>query len=112
MKTTLFATLLLLAGSAVCARAAAPDPKAIWDDQCVKCHGDNGNGDTKMGKKLEIKDLTDPKIQAAFTDDQAAKAIKDGTKDKNGDPLMKAIDGITDEQIKVLVPFVRTLAKK
>jgi mono/diheme cytochrome c family protein len=112
MTTPILATFILLAGTAVCARAAAPDPKAIWDDQCAKCHGDTGNGDTKMGKKLEIKDLTDPKIQAAFTDDQAVKAIKEGTKDKNGDPLMKPIEGITDDQIKVLVPFVRTLAKK
>jgi len=112
MKTTLLASLLVLVGSAICARAAAPDPKAIWDDQCVKCHGDNGNGDTKMGKKLEIKDLTDAKVQASFTDDQAAKAIKEGTKDKDGNPLMKPIEGITDDQIKVLVPFVRTLAKK
>lgn len=102
----------LAAGSSLPAFAAAPDAKAIWTDQCVKCHGPEGKGDTKMGKKLDIKDLTDAKIQAGFTDDQAAKAIKSGTKDKGGETLMPAIDGIKDEEVKVLVPFVRTLVKK
>ncbi len=103
---------VLAAGASLPAFAAAPDAKAIWTDQCVKCHGPEGKGDTKMGKKLDIKDLTDAKIQAGFTDDQAAKAIKSGTKDKSGETLMPAIEGIKDEEVKVLVPFVRTLVKK
>ncbi len=92
--------------------AAAPDAKAIWSEQCAKCHGDDGKGETKMGKKLDIKDLTDAKIQASFTDEQATKAIKEGTKDKTGEQLMKPIEGIKDDEIKALIPYVRALSKK
>ena len=42
-----------------------------WDSHCAQCHGKNGHADTKMGKNLNAKDLTDPKVQASFTDAQA-----------------------------------------
>ena len=35
--------------------ASAADVKEIWAKSCAKCHGPDGKGDTKMGKKLEIK---------------------------------------------------------
>jgi mono/diheme cytochrome c family protein len=109
---------LLVSAAMFAARGATPaapaglDAKAIFADQCAKCHGEDGKGDTKMGKKLEIKDLTDPKIQAVFTDEQAAKAIKEGTKDKTGELVMKPIEGIKDEEIKALIPYIRSLAPK
>src|SRR5450631_4467687 len=64
--------------------ASAADGPAIWADQCAKCHSDDGKGNTKMGKKLSIKDFTDAAVQAEFTDEDGFKAIKEGTKDKNG----------------------------
>ena len=42
----------------------AADAKSNWDDNCAKCHGADGKGDTKMGHKLDIKDFTDAKVQA------------------------------------------------
>jgi cytochrome c553 len=91
--------------------ALAVDAKENWEKTCAKCHGAEGKGDTKMGQKLEIKDLTDAKTQASFTDDQAAKAIKEGVKDSEGKMRMKAIEGLSDDEIKVLVAKVRTLKK-
>ena len=35
-----------------------------------------GRANTKMGKQLNAKDLTDPKVQAAFTDAKATQSIK------------------------------------
>jgi mono/diheme cytochrome c family protein len=90
--------------------ASATDAKETYDKACAKCHGPDGKGDTKMGKKLEIKDLTDAKVQASYKDEQMAKAIKEGVKD--GDKTkMKAAEGVTDEEIKALVAYVRTLKK-
>ena len=91
--------------------ASAGDVKENWGKLCVKCHGDDGKGQTKMGQKLEIKDLTDAKLQGELKDDQAFKAIKEGIKDKEGKIKMKPAEGVSDDEIKALVAHVRTLKK-
>lgn len=87
----------------------AADAKSNWDDNCLKCHGADGKGDTKMGKRLHIGDFTDAKVQAGFTDDQAFKAVKEGLKDPDGKMRMKAIEGLSDDEITALVKYVRGL---
>jgi mono/diheme cytochrome c family protein len=109
MKTTLTIAASLLLASSLSLRAA--DAKANWDANCAQCHGKTGNADTKMGKTLNAKDLTDPKVQAAFTDAKATQSIKEGVKE-NGKTTMKAFGGkLTDDEIKALVAYVRTLKK-
>ena len=107
MKNILVAAVACVLGSAVTAWAAEPNPK--WDDNCAKCHGPDGKGDRPMGKKLHIADFTDASVQAKFTDEQAFTAIKEGLKDKDGKTRMKAIDGLSDDEIKALVQYVRGL---
>ena len=89
----------------------AGDVKEIYEKSCVKCHGADGKGDTKMGKKVNVKDLTDAKVQGEFTDDQAFKTIKEGKKDKEGKVLMKPIEGATDDDVKALVALTRAFKK-
>ena len=104
--------ILMLAtvfGFAVVLNASAADAKANWDSLCVKCHGADGKGQTTMGKKLGIKDLTDAKVQSELKDDAVAKTIKEGKKDADGKTVMKAYDTLSDEEIKGLVTFVRGL---
>lgn len=109
MKMTAIITLGLLSASAVAATAG--DAAANWEKNCVQCHGKTGAADTKMGKKLNAKDLSDPKVQASFTDAEAAHAIKEGMKE-NGKTTMKAFgDKLSDEEISALVAYVRTLKK-
>ena len=109
MKAIVIISISLFALSAVSVRAA--DAKANWDANCVQCHGKEGHADTKMGKTLNAKDLTDPKVQAAFTDAKATQSIKEGVKE-NGKTTMKAFGGkLTDDEIKALVAYVRTLKK-
>ena len=72
MKKLLTLTIAVLGVAALSANAA--DGKALYEKNCAKCHGADGKGDTKMGKKLEVRDYTDAKVQASFTDDQAAAA--------------------------------------
>jgi mono/diheme cytochrome c family protein len=91
--------------------ARAADPKTNWDNNCAQCHGKDGKADTKMGKTLSAKDLTDPKVQSEFTDAKATQSIKEGVK-QNGKTTMKAFGGkLTDDEIKALVAYVRTLKK-
>ena len=109
MKKIVLLTIAIT--SAALAAASAGDAKETYDKTCAKCHGPDGKGQTKMGQKLNIKDLTDAKVQEGFTDEVAFKAIKEGLKDKDGKTQMKAAEGLSDDDIKGLVKFVRTLKK-
>jgi len=108
MKKTLLLTFVIAA--ALCS-ASAGDAKENYDKGCAKCHGKEGKGDTKMGQKLGVKDYTDAKVQADMKDDAAIKAIKEGLKDKDGKVLMKPAEDLSDDDIKALVAFMRTLKK-
>jgi mono/diheme cytochrome c family protein len=109
LKTIVTVVLSLYIALALPMQAA--DPKANWANNCAQCHGPTGKGDTKMGKMLNAMDLTDPKKQASFTDAKATAAIKDGVK-QNGKTTMKAFAGkLTDDEIKALVAYVRSLKK-
>lgn len=107
MRKTLAVAVIALFGPALAMFAA--DAKSNWDDNCAKCHGAEGKGDTKMGRKLDIRDFTNAQVQAQFTDDQAFSAVKEGLKDKDGKTRMKAIEGLSDDEIKALVQYVRGL---
>lgn len=96
----------VLAATVACSLALAgyaADPKTNWNELCVKCHGPEGKGDTKMGKKLNVRDYTDAKVQDGFTDEQAFKALKEGIKDKGGATRMKPVEGLSDAEINCLV---------
>ena len=105
----LIAISIAIAAAGLSARAA--DSKATYEDQCAKCHGVDGKGATKMGQKLGAKDYTDAQVQAELKDDAAIKATKEGLKDKDGKVLMKPSEGLSDDDIKGLVAYMRTFKK-
>ena len=102
--------LTIAACAAMMVSASAADVKENWEKSCAKCHGPDGKGDTKMGKKLEIKDFTDAKYQESLKDDAMLKAIKEGVKDGEK-TRMKATEGLSDEEMKALVAYVRKFKK-
>jgi cytochrome c551/c552 len=109
MKKHHLLTALMILGTASVLSAA--EPQATWDEHCAKCHGADGKGETKMGKKLSIHDFTDAKTQAEFTDEQAFDAMKKGITDKNGKTTMKPIEDVSDADLKAMIPFVRAFKK-
>ncbi len=109
MKKLLTVIVAVVAVSALSARAA--DAKATYEKDCAKCHGADGKGETKMGKKSGCKDYTDAKVQAELKDDAAFKAIKEGYKDKEDKVVMKPAEGLSDDEIKGLVAYMRTFKK-
>ena len=109
MKKLLALSIAVLATAALSAQAE--DAKALYEKDCTKCHGADGKGQTKMGQKLGAKDYTDAKVQTEMKDDVAIKAIKEGLKDKDDKTLMKPAAGLSDDDIKGLVNYVRTFKK-
>lgn len=103
--------LALFSAVAFATGVFAADVAANWENHCASCHGADGKGDTKMGKKLKIKDLTDAAYQATFTDEDALKAMKEGIKTDAGKTTMKAIEGLSDDEMKALVTYLRGLKK-
>lgn len=64
-----------------------------------------------MGKKLGVKDYQDAKVQAAFSDAEAARAIKEGVK-TNGKETMKPFGSkLSDADIEALVTYIRAFKK-
>jgi cytochrome c6 len=110
MKKLVALTVALFVTGALTAHAA--DVKELWAKNCAKCHGEDGKGKTKMGEKLGVKDYTEAKVQAEMKDEDMAKAIKDGVKEKGGDKVkMKAFTDLSDDEVKSLVACVRGFKK-
>jgi cytochrome c6 len=94
------ATAIVLAGMAL--PAAAEDASALYKSKCQACHGADGKGDTAAGKKLGAKDFHDPEI-AKMSDADLIKATREG-KGK-----MPAFKTLSDDQLKDLVQYIRSL---
>jgi cytochrome c6 len=111
MKKTLACSLLTAFFLAAAAAAQAATAADNWDNSCAKCHGADGSGNTKVGKKLKLKDYTDATVQAALKDEDMAKAIKDGVTE-DGKEKMKAFkDDLSEAEINDLVAFIRKMKK-
>lgn len=82
------------------------DAAATFKAKCAGCHAADGSGDSPAGKAMKTPDLRSEEVQK-MTDAQLIDATT------NGKGKMPAYKGkLTDDQIKDLVAFVRTLAKK
>ena len=90
--------------------ALAADASATWNANCASCHGKDGRGSTMMGKKLNLKDYRDAKVQASFSDAEAERAIKEGVKE-GGKEKMKSFAKLSDADVKALVAYIRTFKK-
>jgi mono/diheme cytochrome c family protein len=100
MKTTLMAACLLFA-----APAFADEAIDVWKAKCKSCHAENGNGDTKVGKKEKVEDLTSGAWQAKATDADIKKVIREGSPDNNKMKPFK--DKLSDAEIDSLVRLIR-----
>ena len=110
--------LVVLASAALALAVAAPAGAADaavlanYTKHCASCHGKDGKGQTTMGKKLEVKDLTDKKVVEAIKDDVALKNLKEGVKDKAGKEIKKPFTGkLSEDEMKALIAHAKAFAK-
>jgi cytochrome c553 len=99
-------TLTFLAGNCL-----AAEMKANWDKHCLKCHGKDGKGGTKMGRQAGVKDYTDPKVQEEMKDDKALETVKKGIMEKGKERMNPYAGELTDDEIKALIAYMRTFKK-
>jgi cytochrome c6 len=91
-----------LTGSAFAAEKTTQD---LYTAKCAKCHGNDGVA-TAVGKKLGVKDFSDPEVLKATDKD-----MMDVT--ANGKGKMPAYGkSLKAEEIKGLVDYIRSMTKK
>ncbi|HMF90994.1 MAG TPA: cytochrome c [Candidatus Angelobacter sp.] len=81
---------------------AQDDAAALYKAKCQVCHGPDGKG-TAAGQKLGVKDLHSPEV-AKMTDAQLLEITKKGKEKMPGYDKK-----LTDDQLKGLIKFVRSL---
>ena len=110
MKKIALGICLILLFTAAGGSAASVEDN--WKKHCASCHGKDGKGKTRAGRKTRVKDHTDAKVQAAYSDKQAVDNLKKGMKSDKGKVQMKPYaEKLSDAEITELIAFVRKLAK-
>src|SRR5512134_3979437 len=109
MKTSLL--LIAVLGLTMTLTASAADVTGLWGQHCASCHGKDGKGQTKAGKKAGVKDQTDAAYQAGLTDEKMFTAIKAGFKEDGKEKMKPFGDKLKDDEIKALVAQVRSFKK-
>jgi mono/diheme cytochrome c family protein len=84
--------------------------KTLYTQECVFCHGDNGNGKTDVaaGMKLTLDDWTDPKTLAGKNDKELFAIIRNG----KGQMLAEPVGRAKDEEVMNLILYIRGFAKQ
>ena len=89
------------------AKESRIDPMKLYIKHCSDCHDKNGKP-TDFGKELESTDFTDKNWQANTTDEKIVKQIADGTPEK----MMPFKEKLNSDEMKALVPVIRSFAEK
>lgn len=110
MKTKLIRIVTLTALISMPLISSASTGEDLWIKNCKKCHGEDGKGDTAMGKKFEIRDYTDASVQAGMTDEAIKTAIVEGVKNEDGKKVMLAFGNkFSEEEVEAVTAYLRTL---
>jgi cytochrome c6 len=97
---------LVLAFPPAQAQSSQSDGAALFKTKCAMCHGPDGAGKTPMGQKLNVRDLRSAEVQKQ-PDADLMHVIGQGK------AKMPAFGkSLSEEQIKLLVTYIRELGKK
>ena len=98
--------ILFMAVTTLWAMEDAAASEALWKSKCATCHGVDGTGNTTMGKKLKLRDLSSSEVQKMSDGDLCDITTK-------GKDKMPAYEQkLTKDQIQQLVAHMRSLAQK
>ena len=85
-----------------------PDGKALYETNCVKCHGQDGVPPEVLASRVKnLKPLNDPAVYEGVSVDSTAVLLD------NGIGLMKPYKGVlTKDEELAIARYIRTLAQK
>jgi mono/diheme cytochrome c family protein len=98
---------ILLAGLMLLSALARADntSETTYKAKCAMCHGPDGKGETATGKTMKARDFSSDEVQR-MSDADLTDAIS------KGKGKMPAYKTLTPDQVKGLVAFIRSFAKK
>jgi len=101
------AEVMLMAGLFLVSAPAKADntTEATYKAKCAMCHGPDGKGETATGKTMKVKDFASDEVQK-MSDADVTDAIS------KGKGKMPAYKTLTPDQVRGLVAYVRSFAKK
>jgi cytochrome c oxidase cbb3-type subunit 3 len=113
----LCATLLSFTSLAALAESGSPDSKnprqsaaergrAVYANNCARCHGGDGTSQTTMGQMTEAPNLTDPAWQKGKSTARMVSSVANGRGDM---PAFKK--KLSRQDIAAAVAYVRTLKR-
>jgi cytochrome c6 len=100
------ATALIALGLTSVPAEAQDDGAALYKTKCAACHGADAKGDTAVGKANKIRDLSSADVQQKSDADLTTLITA-------GKGKMPAYGkSLKPDQVKDLVAYIRSLAKK
>jgi mono/diheme cytochrome c family protein len=83
------------------------DARALFNENCAKCHGMDGRAKTFHGRLVGAQNFTDEKWRTTITDEEMSDAIKKGPK------AMPAFEKkLSQAEIDALVAYVRSFKQE
>ena len=111
MRTrSLVLALALLAPAALASPPACPVP-SLYDKKCSVCHGDDGKGQTRMGRRFHAPDFSSSTWQAKAKDATLRQVIEDGAVIDGQRRMPAWRDKLSPKEISDLIHFVRGFGK-
>lgn len=103
--------LTALACLAACRGSAgrSTDGRELFEQVCARCHGTDGRGDPVQRINLGVPDMTDPAWQAARTDEDIMRTVREGSKSHK---MPGFGDFYQPAQLEALARHVRGLARR
>jgi mono/diheme cytochrome c family protein len=107
LKNVTYIAAILLFGFFASSTSLAQAPGAdTFKAKCAMCHGDDGLGNTSVGKALGVQSYKAPEVRK-MSDAVLTTTIKNGKNNK-----MPAFAGqLTDAQVKDVIKYIHTLQK-
>lgn len=97
--------VFMFAGETLSGLSAA-DARGISNSKCATCHGRDGRGKTRRGRRAHTRDLTDANWQNDVSDERFFNSINNG---RNKMPAFKKL--LSENEIDGLVAYVRRLRR-
>lgn len=106
MKMTRNNVAFFFLAAAIAIPALAQSGTDVYKSKCLMCHGVDGLAATSVGKAMKVTSFKDPAVVKS-SDAQLFAIVKNG----KGANMKPYAGKLSDDQIKSVVAYIRTLQK-